>query len=148
VERNMLSDFLQYHLLLIRGEIRFPDEMCGKSICCKDRPYRVFLQVRKKGEACVPSAKVFLRITFTVKRLNFLQKRLIPVLSIPFFTGFPGFLSKMFCINEEEKSLQGLYEWESRNAAERYIASYPMKFMQRNAAAGSVTCEIRENSWT
>lgn len=147
MESNMLSDFLHFHLLLIKGEICFPDEMCGKIISGKDRPYRVFLQVRKKQEKGIPSDKVFLRITFRVKRLDFLQRRLIPVLSIPFFAGFSGFVSKMFCINKEDKSLQGLYQWESREAVERYVSSYPMKFMRRNAAVGSVTCEISENGW-
>lgn len=143
MKSNMLSDFVHYHLLLIKGKISFPDEMCGKSFCCNEQLYRVFLHVKKEPEKeLFNNNKVFLRITFKVKHLDFLQRRLIPILSIPFFAGFSGFLSKMFCVNEETNSLQGVYEWESQEVAERYISSYPMKFMQRNAVAGSVIYEI------
>jgi len=143
LKNNMLSDFVHYHLLLINGKISFPDEMCGKSVCCNEQLYRVFLHVKKEPEKDLfDNNKVFLRITFKVQHLNFLQRKLIPILSIPFFVGFSGFLSKIFSVNEENSTLQGLYEWESKEAAEQYISSYPMKFMQRNAIAGSVIYEI------
>lgn len=133
---------IHYFLLRIKGKISFPREMCGKTVRCSRHLYRVFLHIKKEPEEESSSNKAYLRVTFMVKHLNFIQMKLVPLLSIPFFSGFPGFLSKMFCVNETNNSLQGLYEWESREAAEGYISSYPMKFMKKNAIAGSVEYEI------
>ncbi|MBI4978771.1 MAG: hypothetical protein HZC28_14925 [Spirochaetes bacterium] len=55
------------------------------------------------------------------------------------FMGFRGFRSKFWAVNHETGLCQGLYEWQTREDAERYAASIAMRFMSNRSIPESVS---------
>lgn len=99
-----------------------------------------FLGVAVSGTARRATAR--LRVVFRVKSVNLAQRSLIPRLSIPFFAGQPGFVSKTYLLNAKDRLFAGLYEWESEADAQAYVRSFAGRFMERNADRGEVRYEI------
>lgn len=142
---NPLFDFIRYHCRFFSGRIRFPEDLNGKPASEHlEHTFRTFLNVLHMKEIDIDMRKVgaILKVTFKVRKMSFLQKKVIPLLSIPFFAGVPGFVSKSFMINESDNTFRGFYKWESVEAAQAYITSYPMGFMKKISIPGSVHYEI------
>jgi hypothetical protein len=87
-------------------------------------------------------APVRLLVKFKVRKLNIWQRCLLPKLSIPFFAGAPGFMEKVFLLNECENTFSGFYTWRSREDAECYIGSYPGERMAKNALPDTLSIKI------
>lgn len=64
---------------------------------------------------------------------------LIPLL---FILGLPGFREKYWMINKLNGDFQGIYEWESEEAARNYADSFAMNFMTKRSVSGSINYEI------
>ncbi len=45
------------------------------------------------------------------------------LLNTPLFVGFPGFVSKLWCANDEHGVYRGVYEWDGPERAEHYARS-------------------------
>lgn len=135
-----IADFLRYHARFFSGKVKIsPRDQAA--LPGAPAGYRPFLTVARESPAASPAAE--LRVTFRVKRINLWQRVLLPYGSIPFFAGAPGFVSKTYLLNPQQNSFCGLYQWESAQAAQTYIDSYPGQFMRRNALPGSVSFEIQ-----
>ena len=138
------SDLKHWFGLLLRNRLRVlrprPDEQGAPGM-----GYSPFLLVKNlaaavKNPAYAPGAH--LHVTFAVKRLSFWQRVLLPVLSIPFYAGAPGFISKVYFVNPEAHAFGGWYTWETKEDAGRYIESYAGEFMRRNALPGTLAFDI------
>jgi hypothetical protein len=136
---NPWFDLFRYHARLLRGQIQITHSINATDGAVPDH-YRPFLKVIHAGKARQP--QVALRVTFRVPRLSLMQRYLIPILSIPFFAGAPGFSSKVFYIDESASAFCGFYIWESEKAAQSYIQSYPGAFMERISEPGSLRYDI------
>ncbi|MCX7710552.1 MAG: YdhR family protein [Clostridia bacterium] len=137
---NPLSDFFHYHILFFTGKIEFPREKINQDIKMENRSeFKIFLHIVNKEKLRNSQRKVKLIVSFRVKKMSLFQRKLLPVLSTPFFAGCPGFISKMFLMNEQERTFRGIYEWASEEAVRSYISSYPNWFMTKNAVSGSLS---------
>lgn len=143
MKSNPIINFWRYHYRLLTGHIKYPDV---KQITDDSEPaYRTFLRIVRYGKTgSRVSAHAILKVTFGVRKMSFIQKRVIPLLSIPFFAGFRGFVSKSFMVDEAQNMFRGCYEWESVEAAQEYIFSYPMSFMRKISVPGTLCYEIHK----
>lgn len=132
-------DLFRYHARLLRGQIQITHSIDAADGAVPDH-YRPFLKVVCTAGTRQPEAA--LRVMFRVPCLSITQRYLIPVLSIPFFAGAPGFVSKIFSIDESASAFCGFYTWESQQTARSYIQSYPGAFMERISAPGSLRYDI------
>jgi hypothetical protein len=57
-----------------------------------------------------------------------------------------GFREKIWTINDKTNEFQGIYQWSSKEAAERYPERLIFKLMTKRAAPGSVSYEIIPNT--
>lgn len=80
-------------------------------------------------------------VRFRVAGMTPQQNKVFSLLPIPFFIGLPGFRSKLWALNARGV-FQGIYTWDTEEAAERYAHSFAMKFMTRRAVPGSVSYRI------
>lgn len=135
-----IADFLRYHARFFTGKVKISPRSQA-SLPGAPAGYHSFLTVAIKKPAAKPTAA--LCVKFRVPKINLWQRVLLPYGSIPFFAGAPGFLSKTYLLNPQQKSFCGLYQWASAQAAQTYIDSYPGQFMRRNALPGSVSFEIQ-----
>jgi hypothetical protein len=56
--------------------------------------------------------------------------------------GYPGFRDKVWLVNEDTGYWQGLYQWESTEAAEAYGGSFVFGIMRRRARPESVASQV------
>ena len=56
--------------------------------------------------------------------------------------GMEGFIEKDWTINEETNEFQGIYQWSSKETAQRYPETFIFKLMTKRAAPGTVSYEV------
>lgn len=138
----MIREFCRYLVLFSCRRIVTLKEGFSAPVGIENEPtFRLFREVRLITKEDMRSGAK-LHVSFSVKRMNFVQKVLIPVLSQPFYVGLPGFRSKRFFLDEETCSCKGRYEWESIEAAQNYINGYATKFMNLISLPGTLRYEI------
>ena len=130
-----LADFLRYHAILFSGKLVISRQFSGGKQHVPGRVYSFsqgdsegyFSATRRCAPGDIPGSQGFASG----------RRVILPVASIPFFAGAPGFVSKIFLVNEPQTTFCGLYEWTNEQAASAYIHSYPRDFMQKNSLPGS-----------
>lgn len=139
----MIRELFRYLCLLFRGKIAIlKKEEVSNSSGLEDEPtFCLFREVRLRTKQNIQSSAE-LRVSFSVKKMDFVQKVVIPVLSQPFYMGLPGFYSKQFFLDRETCSVIGLYKWESKEAAKNYINGYALKFMELISLPGTFKYKI------
>jgi hypothetical protein len=60
--------------------------------------------------------------------------------------GIEGFREKYWTFNEERDYFQGIYQWESKEIAEKYPDSFILKRMTKRSAPGTWSYEIIPNT--
>ncbi|MBP7901993.1 MAG: hypothetical protein KA015_04155 [Spirochaetes bacterium] len=140
---KLLKSFISYHFMFLSGKIRIRFIKRG-SKNKTDKTNAYFLKVSFPDKENIPS-KSKLTISFRVKKLSFFQRWILPLLSTPFYAGFPGFISKKFYMCRGTNTLQGHYEWENTEYISNYITSPTMRFMNLIAVSGSLIYKIKEN---
>ncbi len=139
---KLIKSFIKYHSLLFSGKISI--RFINNSFARKTESSNLyFLKVSIPDKEIFPS-KSKLNIRFRVNKLSFFQRYILPVLSTPFYAGFPGFISKKFYMCRKTNTLQGHYEWENKEYINSYITSPAMKFMRIISVSGSLTYTIKE----
>lgn len=144
---NPINIFLRFHWLMFTGMIRFPGYDLLKpqfpgSKNTNDSGYVPFMAVTCSHPGT--ESRAGLCVTFRVTGPVWFHRYLLPYVGIPLFAGVPGFHAKVFFYRASDSSYRGQYLWESREAVERYINSYPGKFMRRVAVPGSLEISILE----
>lgn len=86
------------------------------------------------------------RIRFRFKRGSPGLNRRLSLIPTPFIVGFPGFRTKLWTINEDSGTFQGIYEWDSAQSAADYSESLAIRMMKKRAVPGSVDQEIIPNT--
>jgi hypothetical protein len=73
------------------------------------------------------------------------NKRL-SIIPAPFLINMKGFREKIWTFNEETGLFQGIYQWESKELAEKYPDSFVFNLMTKRAAPETVSYKIIENT--
>ena len=126
----------------ITRKLRFPKDHCGSTIKMEDGlKFRIFrhMQLNKSTESDKPA--VFI-VRFKFKRFS--HRANIQLSRIPMFmiAGFPGFQDKLWMIDWETGYWQGVYQWNSLEAIEKYKHSFVLGIMNKRAVASSVSYQI------
>ena len=141
---NPFLAFLKTLGYLLRRRIHFPRDCIGEVLTMENgQGFVIFRQSivnPSPGQLEKPGA--IFRVRFHVANMSPKQNKLFSLLPIPFFTGLPGFKSKLWTLNESNGDSQGIYEWETVQDAENYADSFAMKFMKIRSVSGSVSYEI------
>jgi hypothetical protein len=138
VKLNPIIVCFTYGLALLKGQGHIQQSIPHNP----DYPdgFEPFLHI--KVDKPPATAPVRLLVKFKVGNLNLWHRKMMPVLGIPFFAGAPGFMEKVFLLNEVEKTFSGFYTWRSKEDAEIYIQSYAAKVMALNSRKGSLEMTI------
>jgi len=128
----------------LRGRIHFSQEYRGKAIRMDDgQQFTVFrhmvLDKSANHSATIPT--VFI-VRFTFAALSQQANRIASLIPIPLIAGFPGFREKIWMVNEHTGYWQGVYQWESEQAAEAYQHSFVLGVMNKRAVQESLSYTI------
>jgi len=129
---------------MLRGCIHFLKEYRGKALRMDDgQQFTVFrhmvLDKSAKHPETIPT--VFI-VRFTFAALSQQANRIASLIPIPLIAGFPGFREKIWMVNEQTGSWQGVYQWESEQAADAYQHSFVLGMMNKRAIPESLSYTI------
>jgi hypothetical protein len=128
----------------LAGRLHSPTDRVGSAFVNADgREFSIFRETvldPAEGEPKIPAA--LFRVQFRVPRIVEWRDRVVIAVKSPIFVALPGFRSKLWMVNEPNRTYQGVYEWDTLRQAEAYVDSASMRFMARVAVPGGLSYEI------
>lgn len=145
---NPFLSAINWLFYLFTGRIQFPKDRIGEIIIGDDgRPFQIFRQVIiKSSQTQEQHHNAIFKVNFKLAEMSPQKNIKFSLLAIPFFIGLPGFKSKLWMIDKESGYFQGIYEWDTKEHAERYSKSFAMKFMCKRSLPNSVQYTITSKS--
>jgi len=138
---NPFSSFLRANMNFLRGRFHFPKERIGEVIEYEGEKFTIFRQMLVDTEDSAEPRAVF-KARFHVENMSPERNKVFSRFTIPFFSGLPGFRSKLWLLNEETGDNMGIYEWATPEDAAFYSQSFAMHFMTGRSTPGSTKFEI------
>jgi hypothetical protein len=124
---------------LLLGRLGYSRDYIGTTIKMEDGgEYQVFRHVTSLPQRNNERGPVLI-VRFKFKRLSHAANVFVSQFPMLLITGFPGFRTKMYAVNTKNGYWLGMYQWECKEALERYRASFVLRVMNRRAVDGSVT---------
>lgn len=140
---NPFSSFIRANINLLRGRYRFPQDRVGEIVEYEGQKFTIFRQmiVDPGAKKCGDPRAVF-KVRFRVANMSPGRNKIFSRFTIPFFSGLPGFRSKLWLLDAETGDNMGIYEWDTPEDAAFYAQSFAMRFMTRRSVPGSAKFEI------
>jgi hypothetical protein len=128
-------------LRMLTARLRLESRYVGSIFVMEDgQRFRVFRHMSLSGkEEREQGAPAVLVVRFKFARFPQALNRLLSLISVPLIGGYPGFRQKLWMVQEETGYWQGVYEWESTEAVERYRRSFVLGLMNRRAEPDSIS---------
>jgi hypothetical protein len=122
--RLVLGSLWRYCGLVMSHRLRLRHERVGSGFGLFDgRPYRIF---RETTAPLPPGARTAFEVVFRLRLIgsasapHWLFERLC-ILTTPFWSGFPGFGTKLWMVDPQTRGYAGIYEWAGVEAASSYL---------------------------
>ena len=116
----------------LSGRIRFSRRHYGKRLVTDDgESFTIFRHMTKRAPPAPTTALFVVRFKFA--RFSHATNRWLSLIPVLLIAGYPGFRDKVWLVNEETEYWQGIYQWESTEAAEVYGRSHVLGIMNRRA---------------
>ena len=132
---------------LLRGNVHFPEEYVNDVLTMEDgKRFTVFRRLTIDGNEEGQGTPAIFKVRFQFNNLSIAANKRLSIIPAPFLMGMEGFLEKDWTINEATNEFQGIYQWSSNEAAEKYPNSFIFELMTKRAAPGTVTYEIIPNT--
>lgn len=127
---------------LIAGSVHFPKEYMGKIFTMEDgEQFTVFRHLIIDKKNISDTALAVFKVRFQFAKLPLQINKRLSLFPTPFLIGQPGFRQKIWTINEKG-FFQGIYQWQSKEFAEKYPESIIFKMMTKRSASGTLSYEI------
>lgn len=125
------------------GRVRFPEKYIGQHLTMEDgRKFVVFRRVQIGGTTDNTTGHAVFKVRFQFKSLGPSINKRLSIIPTPFLIGMKGFREKCWTIDEKAGVFQGIYQWESKEFAERYPYSFVFRLMASRSAEGTLSYEI------
>ena len=129
--------------MLARRQVHIPKENVGRILQFADgSTSRVYRETVVDGG--VPAEPCVLVVAFKLRLVRGSAHRLFEaesVLNTPLFVGFPGFVSKLWCANDDRGVYRGLYEWDGAARARGYAAAL-WRVLELVSVPGSIRYQV------
>ena len=136
------KSFFKTVINCLTGKILFPKSENGMNLRMNDgQVFKVFRHVIIKSNNRNENNAVYI-VRFKTKNMSAKANQRFSIFPIPLFIGLPGFLEKYWTVNEETGFSQGIYQWESKEFAEKYSKSFFFRFMSKRSESNSISFKI------
>ena len=81
------------------------------------------------------------KVSFKFSKLPLRVNKRLSLFPTPFLIAHPGFRQKIWAINDKG-FFQGIYQWDSKEFAEKYPESFIFKMMTKRSEVGTLSYEI------
>jgi len=102
----------------------------------------VFRRLQVEGRNNTAEGYAVFKVRFKFKNFRPQTNKRLSMIPAPFLVGMEGFREKYWTFNKDRDYFQGIYQWESKEIAEKYPDSFIFKLMTKRAAPGTVSYEI------
>ncbi len=133
---------LRFIAFMITLRLRFPEDYCNRHVAMKDgMKFTIFrhMRLRRKKHSSVGS--IFI-VRFKFKKFSHKTNIRTSRIPMPLIAGFPGFRDKLWMIDWQTGYWQGLYQWDSTDAIEKYKKSFVLGIMNRRSIHSTLSYEI------
>ena len=128
---------------VLRGSVHFPEKYVGDVLTMEDgQKFTVFRRLKVDGQGDNHDNQAVFKVRFKFKNLSTGANKRLSIIPAPFLMGMKGFREKDWTINENTNDFQGIYQWSTKETAERYPDTFIFKLMTKRAAPGTVSYEI------
>jgi hypothetical protein len=129
----------------LTGNLRMSREFVGcKTISDDGQAFTIFRQIKKRKPEIFDDCTTFV-VKFKFARLSHRANKLASIIPMLLIAGFPGFVQKLYAVNNETGYWQGMYEWKSVNHLESYKKSFVYRMMNKRALKGTVQSRMIPN---
>ena len=124
---------------LLLGRLRYSKQYLGNSVKMEDgREFTIFRHITTYPLKEREKTTVFI-VSFKFARLSHKVNKIASIIPMLLITGFPGFNTKMYAVNNETGYWQGMYQWKSKQALKEYKKSFVYKMMNKRAIKGTLS---------
>jgi hypothetical protein len=103
---------------LLSGRVHFPDEYVDEVLTMEDgQKFTVFRRLQVDGKDDGQNKPAVFVVRFKFRNLDIGANKRLSIIPAPFLIGMKGFCDKVWTINEETMTIQGIYQWSSQEAA-------------------------------
>jgi len=128
---------------VLGGRIHIPEGNIGDNLLMEDgNKFKVLRRLQVKGKDNSSEGYAVFKVRFKFKSLKFRTNKRLSMIPAPFLMGMKGFREKYWTFNEESEYFQGIYQWESKETAEKYPGSFIYKLMTKRSLPGTLSYEI------
>lgn len=99
--------------------------------------FKIFRNVVYKKQDSSHETIVFI-VSFKFAHLSHRTNKMVSLIPMLLIAGFPGFVQKMYAVNEESGYWQGIYEWKAKQHLEAYKKSFVFRMMKNRALPKSI----------
>lgn len=132
---------------IISGRVHFPDEYIGETLSMEDgKKFIVLRRLQVEGRNNTADGYAVFKVRFKFKSLKLETNKRLSMIPAPFLVGMEGFREKYWTFNEDTDYFQGIYQWESKEIAEKYPDSFIFKLMTKRSEPGTLSYEIIPNT--
>jgi hypothetical protein len=129
---------------ILTGRLHFPTDQIGKEVTDEDgNKFTVFRAVVVDPSSDQPKQPgAVLILHFRVVNMTPDQNKIYSLFPLPLYIGDQGFRTKLFTISGEY--CQSIYEWDTVQDAQNYLASMALKTVKMRSVPGSFSYKIIE----
>ena len=128
---------------VLSGRVHFPEDYVGAKLKMEDgKIFTVLRRLRVEGKNVNSDGYAVFKVRFKFKNLKLQTNKRLSMIPAPFLMGMRCFREKYWTFNEDTDYFQGIYQWESKEIAEKYPDSFIYKLMTKRAAPGTLSYEI------
>ena len=132
---------------ILSGRVHFPEEYIGSALKMEDgKIFTVLRRLRVEGKDDNTKDYTVFRVRFKFKTLGLDTNKRLSMIPAPFLMGMKGFREKFWTFNEKTDYFQGIYQWQSKEIAEKYPDSFIYKLMTKRSAPGTLSYVILPNT--
>lgn len=129
------------------GRVHLPEEYVGAKLKLEDgKEFTVLRRLQVDGINNIVDGYAIFKVRFKFKSLKLETNKCLSMIPAPFLMGMKGFREKYWTFNEDTDYFQGIYQWESKEIAEKYPDSFIFKLMTKRSAPGTLSYEIIPNT--
>lgn len=123
---------------LLTGQLNLSDNQEGTEYITKQgNVFRIFRNISSRNKFLFQDTVVFI-VNLKFANLSHKTNKKISIIPILLIAGHPGFVEKLYAVNEENGYWQGIYEWKSKQDLDAFKQSFVYRMMKKRALSHSI----------
>jgi len=127
---------------LFKRRVHFSKRYIGKNLLMEDgQEFQVIRHLKIDPKKSPEKSAAVFKVRFKFSGLSLRVNKRLSMIPVPFLIAKPGFHQKIWTVTEDGY-FQGIYEWASKEFAEKYPQSFIFKLMTKRSAEGTLFYEV------